>query len=182
MKRGWGAEARRLGGGWCARTGRRRGKRLGDSTTRHRAKACGHVGDTLTGWGGVWCGRGGTVGRSTMRRTMDPRAKLVEKLKWCTTKTMHKYFMSYMVNINQFTNEICIYHVYQSSSTWRRPWVGQQRGSTAPEQRFGDAVGRRVARRPASEEARRTWPTSRKSNNTALIFFNFRWLLDTIKN
>jgi hypothetical protein len=61
------------------------------------------------------------VGRSTMRRTMDPRAKLVEKLKWCTTKTMHKYFMSYMVNINQFTNEICIYHVYQSSSTWRRP-------------------------------------------------------------
>lgn len=120
-------------------------------------------------WVGRRCGGQWTQGQ-----------KLVEKLRWCTTKTMHKYFMSYMVNINQFTNEICIYHVHQSSST-RRPWVGQQRGSTAPEQRSGDVVGRWVARRPASEEARRTWPIGRKSNNTTLIFFNFRWLLDTIK-
>jgi hypothetical protein len=36
-------------------------------------------------------------------------AKLAAKLRWYTTKAICQYFISYKVNINQFTNKIYIY-------------------------------------------------------------------------
>jgi hypothetical protein len=117
----WGKEARR--GVVCTDTtttrqalGRQHDEAQGESMRTRGRHSDGLRCMVWARWVGRRCGGQWTQGQ-----------KLVEKLRWCTTKTMHKYFMSYMVNINQFTNEICIYHVHQSSST-RRPWVGQQRG------------------------------------------------------